>query len=213
MATEERITLIGCGPGAREYVTPAARAACAAADVAVGSPGVFELLPECPERRIVMGNDVEAVLSEVEALPKDTRIAVLVTGDPGVFSLASAFVKRFGAERCEIIPGISSVQVAFGRLGVSWAGAKILSAHHRRPETGGDLFRGADRVAILAGAAASFGWIADLMNELPDEWTVYACEDLTLDTEKVSRVAPGDLRRGGFSSRTVVLALRNELLP
>ena len=43
------------------------------------------------------------------------RIAVLVTGDPGLASLASAVIEHFGFSFCRVLPGISS-----HRLGNEW---------------------------------------------------------------------------------------------
>lgn len=212
MEKKKRITIVGCGPGAPSYVTPAARNACFGADVAVGYRSVFDLMDDAPDERIYMKTDVAAVLDEVAALSPDKSVAVLATGDPGVFSIAAAFIERFGADECEIIPGVSSVQVAFARLGLSWAGASIVSAHHRKPEDAESAFRNSDRVAILAGAAESSAWIAEALEKAGDGWSAFACEDLTLETEKISAATPGDLEKGGYSSRTIVVAIRKELL-
>ena len=65
------------------------------------------------------------------------RVAVLVSGDPGLYSLAQNVVRRFGREHCEVVPAVSSVQVAFARLGLDWADARILSAHGRTPDNRG----------------------------------------------------------------------------
>lgn len=211
MEIKRNIKIVGCGPGAPEYVTPAARNACAWADVVVGAPSVFDLFISCPERRIEMKSDTQAVLEEVAKLPPETKIAVLVTGDPGVFSLAASFINRFGAGSCEVIPGVSSVQVAFARLGLPWVGAKIISAHHLPP---GDVVAedGVDRIAVLAGVKDSFEWIAAIMDNLGSDWKAYVMQDLTLPTEETSEVTAAELRRGGFSSKTIVLIVKRELL-
>ena len=74
---------------------------------------------------------------------------MLVGGDPGLYSLAQRVVRRFGREQCEVVPAVSSVQVAFSRLGIDWADARILSAHGRTPDaTAADLQR-IDKIAVL----------------------------------------------------------------
>lgn len=210
MEIKRKIKIVGCGPGAPEYVTPAARNACAWADVAVGAPSVFDLFISCPDSRIEMKSDSQSVLDEVSKLPPESKIVVLVTGDPGLFSLASTFINRFGAGSCEVIPGVSSVQVAFARLGLSWVGAKIISAHHLPP---GDVAaeEGIDRIAVLAGVKDSFEWIAGILESLGGEWVAYAMQDLTLPTEKITDVTADDLRGGDFSSRTIVLIVKREI--
>lgn len=212
METKISIKIVGCGPGAPEFVTPAARNACAWADVAVGAPSVFELFMHCPDTRIEMKSDSKLVMNEVEKLPQGTKVVVLVTGDPGVFSLATSFINRFGAGSCEVIPGVSSVQVAFARLGLSWSGAKFISAHHQKPAAN-DLIDGSvDRIAILAGVNESFGWIAEIVHDFDEGWRAYAMQNLTLPEEKITDVSADELRAGGFSSKTIVLIVKKELL-
>lgn len=204
-----RITIIGCGPGAPECVTPEARAACAGADVLVGSARALGLFPECRGRRLVMHGDSRELLEAVAALEPGQRVAVLVTGDPGIASLGTLAIRRFGRAACRVVPGISSAQVAFARLGLNWTGARILSAHHARPEPAA---AGEKLMAVLAGGKESFGWIADLLQGCGAGYAAYACEDLTLPSERVSRVDHARLRRGGFSHRTVVVIAKEEMI-
>ena len=205
----ERITIIGCGPGAPECVTPEARAACAGADVLVGAARALALFPECGGRRVVMQGDSRAVLEAVAALDPGQRVAVLVTGDPGIASLGTLAIRRFGRAACRVVPGIGSAQVAFARLGLDWTGARILSAHHAPPEA---AVAGEKVIAVLAGGKGSFGWIADLLEGCGAGYAAIACEDLTLPSERVSRVDLAQLRSGGFSQRTVVVIAKEELI-
>jgi len=206
---DARITVIGCGPGAPACVTPEARAACAGADVLVGAARALELFPECAGRRIVMHGDSRALLEAVAALDPALRVAVLVTGDPGIASLGTLAIRRFGRTVCRVVPGISSAQVAFARLGLNWTGARIVSAHSARPEV---AVRGESVVAVLAGAKESFGWIADLLESCGEGYAAFTCEDLTLASERVRRVDLAQLRQGVFSHRTVVVIAKEELI-
>ncbi len=203
------ITIVGCGPGSPACVTPEARAACAGAQVLVGSARALELFPECQGERVVMSGDSQALLEAVAALDPGRRVAVLVTGDPGIASLGTLAIRRFGRAACRVVPGISSAQVAFARLGLNWTGARVLSAHHRRPAA---RIAGEDVVAVLAGGQESFGWIAELLQGCGEGYAAVACEDLTLPSERVRRVDLAQLRRGGLSHRTVVVIAKEELI-
>lgn len=204
-----RITVIGCGPGSPECVTPEARLAGAAADVLVGSERALALFPECTGNKMVMQGDSGSLLEAVAALDPGRRVAVLVTGDPGIASLGTLAIRRFGRAACRVVPGISSAQVAFARLGLNWTGARILSAHHAPPE---GAVAGESVMAVLAGAEESCGWIADLLERCGEGFAAFACENLTLPSERVSRVDPARLRRGGFSHRMVVVIAKEELI-
>ena len=206
---DKRITVVGCGPGSPECVTPEARAACVGADVLVGSVRALELFPECRGRRLILNGDSRSLLEAVAALDATEQVAVLVTGDPGIASLGTLAIRRFGRGTCRVVPGISSAQVAFARLGLNWTGARILSAHHARPNA---ACAGEDVLAVLAGAKESFGWIADLLEACGAGYAAFVCEDLTLASERVRRVDRAQLRVGGFSHRTVVVIVKEELI-
>ena len=123
------LVIAGCGPGAVDYVTPVVLRAVERADVLVGASRLLDLFPSCRGEKIAVGADIEKVLNEIEAHRCNKRVVILVTGDPGLCSLARPVLSRFGPEACEVIPGISSVQVAFARIGLDWVGRQ----DHRCP--------------------------------------------------------------------------------
>jgi precorrin-6B methylase 1 len=83
------------------------------------------------------------------------------------------------------------------------------SARTRKPDAPG---AGESVLAVLAGAKESFGWIADLLEACGAGYAAFVCEDLTLASERVSRVDLAQLRRGEFSHRTVVVIAKEELI-
>ena len=115
------IVIVGCGPGSPDYLTAAAIRAVQEAEILVGARRLLELFHDHPGERIIMEAHTEKVLAAIADRP-DKKMAVLVTGDPGLASLARPILKRFGRNRCRVIPGVSSLQAAFARLGwIGWA--------------------------------------------------------------------------------------------
>ncbi len=110
-------------------------------------------------------------------------MAVLVSGDPGLFSLARRVIDRFGISRCQVIPAVSSVQTAFARLGLDWQDAKIISAHHVLPEHSELHYGNVSKIAILAGHPGIKPWLSDLVNGLDRRVEIVLCENLTLKDE------------------------------
>ena len=206
------IVIVGCGPGNADYLTVAALNAVEDAEVLVGADHLLTLFPAVGSRRIEVTGSMTAVLDQLEPL-LDQQVCVLVSGDSGLFSLAQLVIRRFGRENCRVIPGISSVQVAFSRFALSWNSALFISAHGRQPEeTTSDLLK-YDRIALLAGDRNAIGWTADRLDELGVNYLVASCENLTLDDETIRQFDCGnDLRQTKFSSRTVLLLLKRELL-
>ncbi len=60
------------------------------------------------------------------------KIALLVSGDPGLYSLLGRLSRVLRREEYVVIPGISAVQVAFARIGEGWEDSEIISLHGRK---------------------------------------------------------------------------------
>ncbi len=206
------LVIAGCGPGSPDYVTPAVRTAVEWAEVLVGAKRLLDLFPGSAAEKIPAGADVNKVLQEIEARRDLKRIVVLVTGDPGVSSLARPILKRFGRETCRVIPGISSVQTAFARIGLEWQGARIIDAHGEDPPAEPETLKDEGKIAVLAGRGGALGWIGRLGDIVGKTHRIYACENLTLPGETVRRVDPKALASLDASALAVFLFIREDLL-
>jgi precorrin-6y C5,15-methyltransferase (decarboxylating) CbiE subunit len=202
--------VVGCGPGAAEYVSEAARRAVARSEVLAGSRRLLQLFPQHPGPRIATDGRISAAADEIAGLARSGKtVAVLVAGDPGLFSFARNVMAAVGVEQCEITPGVSSVQVAFARLGLDWADARLLSAHGRTPETPIEELRRWEKIAVLAGDRAAISWAAAAAERLRQTHVVWLCEDLTLPSERVRQLTPEELARADASSLAIVLLIRD----
>jgi len=204
-----RIKVCGCGPGAPEYVTPAVRRAVERAEVLAGARRLMELFPEGSAKRILIGADTELALNEIAAR-LGRRIVVLVTGDAGLCSFAQPLLKRFGRQACEVLPGISSLQVAFARLGLDWLDARIFSAHRENPSTFAPA--GCEKFAVLLGRKDSLAWAARLARALGRGYRIFVCENLTLNNERVRETTAAELPALKVASLAIVLLVKKGLL-
>jgi len=208
-----RITIVGCGPGSIDYLTPAALHAIHAADVLVGAERLLRLFPEAAAKHIPLAARTEQTLDRIGELLGAKSVAVLVTGDPGLYSLSRQVIRRFGRDCCKLIPGVSSVQTAFARIGLDWENALVLSAHRENPSGDKiDLAREFDSIAVLTGRKESASWIAEMIKELGDDRRVFICEDLTLPDERVREVNIEELARLEIRSRAVVIIVKASLM-
>ncbi len=206
------ITIVGCGPGAAEYLTAIAVQKAETADVLVGAKRLLELFRNKKAERIVVDSHIETVLDKIETQAEGANVVVLVSGDPGLFSLSKSVLKRFGRDRCSVIPGISSVQAAFARAGLNWQDAKIISAHHELPEITKLDLETVDKIAILAGRSDISEWLNKLSHALPWEASVLVCENLTLENEKVRELDINDIADAEIASMSIILVVKRELL-
>ena len=204
------LIIAGCGPGSPDYLTPAARMAVLQAEVLVGASRLLELFPDHGAEKIIVGSDIDKILGKIDS-HREKRIVVLVTGDPGLCSLARPILERFGRSHCEVIPGVSSVQVAFARIGMDWLDARIIDAHGENPRLTPASLKKEGKIAVFAGRKEAIRWTANLVKALGKGRRIYLCENLTLADERMRQVQPADLEEIETSSRTIVLIIREEL--
>jgi precorrin-6y C5,15-methyltransferase (decarboxylating) CbiE subunit len=82
-------------------------------------------------RTIALRDDPGAALRAVADEPGD--VVVLASGDPGFFGVVRAVRRAVRPRPVEVLPALSSVALAFGRAGVEWDDAVVVSAHGRDP--------------------------------------------------------------------------------
>ena len=119
--------IVGIGPGGRDHMTLRALEAIGAADVVVGYTRYIELLEGLLERKEVvstgMTREVDRCRAAVEHALEGRCVAVVSTGDPGVYGMAGLVLELLermdpeGAVPVEIVPGVTAVSAAASLLG------------------------------------------------------------------------------------------------
>jgi precorrin-2 C20-methyltransferase / precorrin-3B C17-methyltransferase len=121
-----RVDVVGLGPGGRDWLTPQAAAVLAAADDIVGYATYVDRVPPNPrQRRHGSDNRVEAQRAEfaLDLALGGRRVAVVSSGDPGVFAMASVVLEaaaadeRFAAVPVAVVPGITAAQAVASLAG------------------------------------------------------------------------------------------------
>src|SRR5699024_4472039 len=119
------VAVVGLGPGGTEWLTPEARQALEQAEHVVGYATYVARVPVREgQRRHASGNRVEADRA-VEALRlarRGGRVAVVSSGDPGVFAMGSAVHEQaedpeFVDVPVRVLPGVTAAQAAAARIG------------------------------------------------------------------------------------------------
>ncbi|MGY0232311.1 precorrin-2 C(20)-methyltransferase [Longispora urticae] len=119
------VVVVGLGPAGRDWLTPEASAALAEADDLVGYAPYVAKVPVNPrQRRHASDNRVEAERAEfaLDLALSGRRVAVVSSGDPGVFAMASAVLEVATGERwrdvpVRVLPGLTAAQAVASRAG------------------------------------------------------------------------------------------------
>lgn len=129
------IRIFGIGPGNPEWLPPAIGVEVAKCDILLGGVRALELFPTFFGETFRVDRDLSLTIQTIQqALKEKKEVGVLVSGDPGFYSLLSLIRKKFPEEILRVFPGISSLQFAFARAGVPWQEAELMSVHGRSIE-------------------------------------------------------------------------------
>ncbi len=105
------------------------------AQLVIGSRRVLEqfqaILSHDVECRDLTGRLQAVVQWIVTAQDEGRRVVVLASGDPLCYGIGSYLIERLGRAAIEILPNISSLQLACSCLGQPWQDMKIVSVHAR----------------------------------------------------------------------------------
>jgi precorrin-2 C20-methyltransferase/precorrin-3B C17-methyltransferase len=122
-----RVTVVGLGPAGPQWLTPEARGELAEADVLVGyKTYVDRVPPRRGQRRYATDNRVESERARhaLELAAGGLRVAVVSSGDPGIFAMASAVLEALETAHGEladvevrVVAGLSAMQIAAARVG------------------------------------------------------------------------------------------------
>ena len=121
------ITIVGIGPGGREHMTGAALDALSRAETIVGYSFYIGLLGSLADGKKVvstgMTRETERCEKAVELALAGEDVAVVSTGDPGVYGMAGLVLEILekrdpgGTVEAEVVPGLSAANAAASVLG------------------------------------------------------------------------------------------------
>jgi precorrin-2 C20-methyltransferase / precorrin-3B C17-methyltransferase len=121
-----RVDVVGLGPAGRDWLTPQAMAVLAAADDLVGYAPYLDRVPRnARQQRHGSDNRAEAQRAEfaLDLALRGRRVAVVSSGDPGVFAMASVVLEaaagheRFADVPVDVVPGITAAQAVASQAG------------------------------------------------------------------------------------------------
>ncbi len=204
----EKVHIVGIGDDGVEGMTAQARRLVEAADVLVGPESCATLVPESLRGRLVSAANLEELVERIEAAGAK-RVVVLASGDPLFYGTARYVCSKLGKDRFEVVPHVSSMQLAFARVKESWEEAFLANL------SGQSIERVIDRVrsSETAGLFTSDQWPATavaraLLDEGIDYFQAYVCENLGSPDERVTQGSLADIAKDTFATPNVMILVR-----
>lgn len=200
-----KFTIVGMGPGHPDYVLPIATRQLETADLIIG--GRRHLAPfKDSDKKLVQ---VEGQLTKLPEIIRENRgdhkIVVAVSGDTGFYSLLSYMRKNFEDDEFDVVPGISSLQYMYSRIGRVHQNSFVGSVHGRDLKFS-DLVLEYETVGLLTDQKNTPSSIAsDLMNAGLNDVLIYVGENLSYDDEVITKGRPDEICDRTFSDLVVVI--------
>ena len=198
------------------------------ADLVIGAARTLHLFAKEIAAHAVQ-RDLTGVLSQVPewiraAQADNQRVVVLATGDPLCHGIAAYLASRLCIEAIEVLPNVSTLQLACARLGLPWQEMKFASVHSKdagewqagaAPDHGlyallRDI-RQHDRLAVLTSPFNTPDRIARMLvtEHLDSEWEMAVAERLCQPEERVvSGVSIAEAAQMQFADPNVLLLWR-----
>ncbi|RLS75950.1 MAG: precorrin-6y C5,15-methyltransferase (decarboxylating) subunit CbiE [Planctomycetota bacterium] len=189
-------------------MTAQARRLVESADILVGPQSCGPLLPDALRPRLQPAGNLEELVERIEA-GGAKRIVVLASGDPLFYGTARYVCAKLGKDRFEVVPHVSSMQLAFARVKESWEEAFLANLSGQSIERVVDRVRGSDTVGLFTSEQWPPAAVARaLLDEGVDQFQAYVCENLGSPDERVTQGSLADIAKESFGPLNVMILVR-----
>ncbi|MFW6022831.1 MAG: precorrin-6y C5,15-methyltransferase (decarboxylating) subunit CbiE [Halanaerobiaceae bacterium] len=124
-----KVYILGIGPGHKDYLTKIAEDIINSSDILIGGRRVLKIFDDLDKEKIRITADLEKIKNYILKNYQSKVISVIVSGDPGLYSMMNYLKRELSKEMLEVIPGISSLQLASARIKLNWNDMQIVSLH------------------------------------------------------------------------------------
>ncbi len=182
------------------------------------------------KERVKVINSVNGTIDFIKSALHDdetSNIILLASGDPLFFGIGRRAVEEIGKDRVEIIPDLSSIQLAFAHIKEPWDDALLISLHggpdpNRRRKLEyqlrdlPSLLAMSKKIAILTDKVNNPAVIAQTLldaqehpEHLDSTLKIYVCEKLGYPDEKITEGTTSVVASQSFSDPNVVIIVND----
>lgn len=213
MAAETKIQIIGIGEDGLDGVTDAARRLVNEAELLIGEAHCLSLVPDVKGERVTVGANLDDIAARLRE-KGSRRTVVLAVGDPLFYGVARYLCDKLGKDRFEVVPHVSSMQLAFARVKESWEEAFLTNLAGHSVEAVLGQIRGAEKVGLFTSEGSPPDVVArTLLENGLDSFTGYVCENLGSPDERVTQGELAELAEQEFGPLNVMILVHKPSVP
>lgn len=202
----KNIVIAGIGLGNPETATLQVINAINAAEVIIGAERMIE--PFAADGKKLIKEYHAGRIAEIIKNETAENIAVLVSGDPGLYSGAPAIADALAEYDPRVLPGISSLSYMCSAVGVAWNDAEVVSAHGRSINIVSEVRRNKKTFVLTDGN------ISRLLETLCEYGygmlPVYIGERLSYPEEKIVQGTVSELSESSYDKLAVMLVINEK---
>lgn len=204
-----KICVVGLGPGNLDFLTGAGRKAIETCEVVIGGSRQLEELDELISKdceKYILGKLSEVVDFIRSREGKD--ITVVVSGDTGFYSLLPFLKRNFRDEELKVIPGISSYQYLFSRIGECWQNYTLASVHGRDFDYIEGLKTGTGVVLLTDEKNTPYNIAKNIYQSGIEDIEIVIGERLSYPDEKITKLAVNEYEKLNREFKMNIVILR-----
>ncbi|MCA9133088.1 MAG: precorrin-6y C5,15-methyltransferase (decarboxylating) subunit CbiE [Planctomycetales bacterium] len=205
---DEKITIIGIGDDGLEGLTRHAHEIISSAGTLLGPANLLQKIEGGSQELIPLSADLEQLAASIEAA-RARPLVLLASGDPLFYGTARFLCEKLGKDRFEVLPHVSSMQLAFARVKESWDEAYLTNLATQSLPRVVEKIRSAEKVGVFTSDEHPPAKLAEaLLAKGIDYFTAYVCENLGSPDERVTRGTLSELAAQTFGSLNVMVLVR-----
>lgn len=213
MSAQNKIHIVGIGDDGLEGITAAARSLIDEATLILGTEKLLARINRDGVKKITITVDLSVVPQQI-ADHADEKIVILATGDPLFYGVARYLCEQCGKDRFDVVPHVSSMQLAFARVKESWEEAYLTDLANQHLDHVVERIRTTEKAGLFTTEATPPAAVGRaLLDRGIDYFTAFVCENLGSPDERVTHAELKELASHQFSSLNVMILVRKPNAP
>lgn len=197
----QAIKVIGIGDDGQQSLLPLYRQWIEECELLVGGERHLAFFPEFRGEKRVLKGGLSGLVEELRTEERNT--VILASGDPLFYGIGSLLAKKLNVQ---VYPHLSSIQLAFAKMGEAWQDAVFLSVHGRSIKGLAQRIDGKEKVALLTDQENNPAAIARyLLSFGMREYDAFVGENLGGAGERTGWYSLEEMAAGSFSDLNVVV--------